>query len=246
MVARVGIKRRASSPPRETNHPHQFGFYAPGGMSEIPPHRNPNAFSFGGFTNPGTRVHGSVSSLSSYPSYRNPSLASSTGYSVTASSMTSVEGPLSPLSDIESPYENMVSPNSRVPMNGLSLQATPTHREMESKPPAVVTRKFSTIPDFSPAKSQPTKIYERMRWKSNTPVNIVISASRIGMKPKDIVILYTFDVTHGHVQHCRVTRPPFTLRPQHPAKHQAAHRAISAASAAKSLLIFQNQTGRHG
>ncbi|KAI5299178.1 hypothetical protein KEM56_003457 [Ascosphaera pollenicola] len=153
-AARLGIKRRASSPPRELDHQVSFGAY-PFGTNELS-HRNSSNF-LSGFTTPSSRYHGSISSLSSYPSYRNPSLASSTGFSAAASSMTSVEGPLSPMSDLESPYENIVSPNTRASISGLSLQSRPIQPEPEIRCGSTA-RKLSTIPDFQTTKSRPTKV----------------------------------------------------------------------------------------
>ncbi|KAI5279040.1 hypothetical protein KEM52_004542, partial [Ascosphaera acerosa] len=134
VVARSGsLKRRASSPPREIRHPsygtaghyHSSAIHPPtaaGFMDGVPhphPQRTASNASYGGYfaAPPGanSRFHGSISSTSSYPStHRNPSLASSAGYSIAASSMTSVDGPISPMSDMEySPYEVMVgSPKS--------------------------------------------------------------------------------------------------------------------------------------
>lgn len=154
LVSRHGIKRRASSPPRESVHAHHFGAY-PFSTGEY--HHKNFSGSFGGFATPSSRYHGSISSLSSYPSYRNPSLASSTGFSAAASSMTSAEGPLSPMSDLESPYENILSPNSRASISGLSMQSRPVPRDSETKLSSSA-RKLSTIADLPSAKPRPTKV----------------------------------------------------------------------------------------
>ncbi|KAI5304889.1 hypothetical protein KEM55_009228, partial [Ascosphaera atra] len=94
--------------------------------------------------------------MSSMSSYRNPSLASSTGYSAAASSMTSVDGPISPTSDLESPYENIVSPHARASVSGLPLQARGFQRSAEAKVPTP-TRKLSGVQSLPPAKQRMQK-----------------------------------------------------------------------------------------
>lgn len=126
-VSRQGMKRRASSPPREAVSevlPRLHTSTSNGDLDQ----RRTTGFPFNDCTSPGARYppsHGSVSSASSI-SLRTGSYASSTGLSVGGSSMTSMSsfdrlspGGVSPTSEMESACDKgMVSPSAHKSFSG--------------------------------------------------------------------------------------------------------------------------------
>lgn len=103
-ISRHGMKRRASSPPRGAVADPTYVFTDPDRD------RRPLGFRSNSCTSPNTRYpgsHGSISSISS--SLRTESYASSTGLSITASSISSFGGPspggISPTSELDTCYE---------------------------------------------------------------------------------------------------------------------------------------------
>jgi len=136
-LSRLGVKRRASSPPRQAtcDETHLLPTATTNGDHD---QRRTAGFTFTTSTSPNARFqpnYGSVSTVSS-ASLRTGSYASSSGLSA-GSSMTSVSsfdrhspGGISPTSDLETCYEKgIVSPSSHKPMSSISASRAQHHRE---------------------------------------------------------------------------------------------------------------------
>ncbi|OJD13384.1 hypothetical protein AJ78_06155 [Emergomyces pasteurianus Ep9510] len=166
-LSRQGMKRRASSPPREVVADELQALNTSTSNGDLD-QRMTTGFPFTGCTSPGARYqpsHGSISSLSS-ASLRTGSYASSTGLSVAASSMTSLSsydrpspGGISPTSELETSYEKgFVSSGSRKSLSGLASSRTPHHRdsaEVKSVPPV---RNMSLPNNLNTTKAAPPRI----------------------------------------------------------------------------------------
>ncbi|KKZ60257.1 hypothetical protein EMCG_05014 [[Emmonsia] crescens] len=166
-LSRQGMKRRASSPPREVVSDELHALHTSTSNGDLDQRRT-TGFPFNGCTSPSARYqpsHGSISSVSS-TSLRTGSYASSTGLSVAASSMTSLSsfdrpspGGISPTSELESSYENaFVNPGSRKSLSAVASSRTPHHRDPAEAKSAPLVRNMSLPNNLSVSKAAPPRI----------------------------------------------------------------------------------------
>jgi hypothetical protein len=159
-LSRLGMKRRASSPPREAtgDEPHILRTATTNGDHD---QRRTGGFAFPSSTSPSVRYqpnYGSASSVSS-ASLRTGSYASSSGLSA-GSSMTSVSsfdrhspGGISPTSDLEA-----VSPSAHKSISGMSASRTQHHREPMDIKSTPTARKMSVQTALTVSKSAAPRI----------------------------------------------------------------------------------------
>ncbi|PGH16451.1 hypothetical protein AJ79_01782 [Helicocarpus griseus UAMH5409] len=166
-LSRQGMKRRASSPPREAVSDELHALHTSTSNGDLDQRRT-TGFPFNGCTSPGARYqpsHGSISSLSS-ASLRTGSYASSTGLSAAASSMTSMSsldrpspGGISPTTELEPSYEKgFVGSGPRKSLPGIPSSRSSLHRDSIDVKGAPPTRNMSLPNALSVSKVPPPRL----------------------------------------------------------------------------------------
>ncbi|PGH22968.1 hypothetical protein AJ80_03017 [Polytolypa hystricis UAMH7299] len=160
-LSRQGMKRRASSPPREAA-PDELHILRTSTSNGDLNQRRTSGFPFNDCVSPGARYnphHGSVSSASSM-SFRTNSYASSTGHSIGASSMSSFDRPspggISPTSELDHSYDKgVISPGSH---KSNTASRARMHRDSVDAKGAGTTRDITTHSVLAVSKSAASRM----------------------------------------------------------------------------------------